>query len=322
MSGDSNRAEAILTPVPRPAITSLEEELLDDAAALLAERHERHRSHEPLLPDGGDLRAQLEAALAADGATGAAAVVDGRLVGYLVGAPAGADRVEVGLAGHAASDTEVARDLYAHLAQGWVDAGRTRHAVYVPAHDDGLVDAWFRLAFGLQFTFAVREVAPEEPFDGGVRMRPGRPDDVEAAGALERSLWEHQILSPSFSGMEVPPLADFVDDWQGTWDEAAFTHFIAERDGATVGHTLLYVRPTGDLRIPEQAIDLAQVETVPDLRGSGVGRAMWAHTMNWAHEQRYEAMTTDWRSVNLLASRFWLARGFRPTFLRLYRAIP
>jgi hypothetical protein len=26
--------------------------------------------------------------------------------------------------------------------------------------------------------------------------------------------------------------------------------------------------------------------------------------------------------TNLLASRFWPARGFRPTFLRLYRSIP
>jgi hypothetical protein len=33
-------------------------------------------------------------------------------------------------------------------------------------------------------------------------------------------------------------------------------------------------------------------------------------------------MTTDFRSVNLLASRFWTRRGFRPTHLRLYRAIP
>ena len=33
-------------------------------------------------------------------------------------------------------------------------------------------------------------------------------------------------------------------------------------------------------------------------------------------------MTTDWRVTNLLASRFWPKRGFRPTFLRLYRSIP
>ena len=33
-------------------------------------------------------------------------------------------------------------------------------------------------------------------------------------------------------------------------------------------------------------------------------------------------MTTDWRSVNLLSSRYWPRRGFRPQYLRLYRAVP
>jgi hypothetical protein len=30
---------------------------------------------------------------------------------------------------------------------------------------------------------------------------------------------------------------------------------------------------------------------------------------------------TDWRVTNLLSSRFWAARGFRPTFVRLHRAV-
>ncbi|MDH4177501.1 MAG: GNAT family N-acetyltransferase [Thermoleophilia bacterium] len=307
----------------RLEIRPLQEELLDDASALLAERHARHRAVEPLLPQAGGARRHLEAALAREGASGAAAIAGGQLVGYLVGAPVGERRIEVGLAGHAAAEPEVARDLYAALAQDWVDAGLVHHAVYVPAHDAALVDAWFRLAFGLQFAFAVREVAAEPQFDTGVTIRPGRPDEVEAAAALERSLWEHQVGSPSFSGAEVPSLSTFVDDWaSGTWDNPAFAHFVAERDGDLVGQALMYVRPTGDLRIPERAVDLAQVETLPDMRGSGVGRALFAHVMSWANAQGYAAMTTDWRSVNLLASRFWTRRGFRPTFLRLYRSVP
>jgi hypothetical protein len=33
-------------------------------------------------------------------------------------------------------------------------------------------------------------------------------------------------------------------------------------------------------------------------------------------------MVTDWRVTNLLSSRFWPRRGFRLSFLRLYRSIP
>ena len=95
-------------------------------------------------------------------------------------------------------------------------------------------------------------------------------------------------------------------------------HFVAERDGVVVGHSLLYKRPA-DLRVPADSIDLANAATFPEERGSGVGRALFAHVITWAHEHGYPTMVTDWRMTNMLASRFWPKRGFRPTFVRLYR---
>ena len=85
---------------------------------------------------------------------------------------------------------------------------------------------------------------------------------------------------------------------------------------------LLYDRPRGDLRVPEQNIDLAHVVTLPEVRGSGVGLALTAAALNWAHERGYHSMTTDWRSVNLLSSRFWPKRGFRAQYFRIYRSVP
>jgi GNAT superfamily N-acetyltransferase len=98
-------------------------------------------------------------------------------------------------------------------------------------------------------------------------------------------------------------------------------HFVAERDGRVVGHSLLYRRPA-DLRVPADSIDLANAATFPELRGTGVGRALTAHVIRWAHDNGYRTLTTDWRLTNLLASRFWPKRGFRVSFLRLYRSIP
>jgi GNAT superfamily N-acetyltransferase len=303
-------------------IVPLDGDLVADAAAQLADRHARHRAAEPLLPVVTEFRPHVEAALEVSGAAGVVALREGHPTGFLIGSPVGESRIEVGFAGHAAADPEVARDLYTTLAQGWVDAGRTRHVVYVPATDRPLADAWFRLAFGLEFSFAVREVEPVRVSGGDVVVRAGRPDDLEAAAALERSLAEHQALAPSFSGRSIPPPSAFQKDWADTWSDPSFTHVVAERDGAVVGQALMYLRPTGDLRIPESSIDLAQAEVIPDERGNGVGSALFAHVMNWAHDQGYQAMTVDWRSVNLLASRFWTARGFRPTYHRLTRSIP
>ena len=62
--------------------------------------------------------------------------------------------------------------------------------------------------------------------------------------------------------------------------------------------------------------------TDPDVRGSGAGIALTEGAFAWARERGHEVMVTDWRVTNLLSSRFWPARGFRETFLRLYRHIP
>jgi GNAT superfamily N-acetyltransferase len=76
------------------------------------------------------------------------------------------------------------------------------------------------------------------------------------------------------------------------------------------------------LGLPENACYLAYAVTLPKSRGSGIGVALTQAELAWAAEQGYRAMITDWRVTNLLASRFWPNRGFRPTFLRLYRSIP
>ena len=75
----------------RLEIAPFGDEHLADASVLLAARHARQRLVEPLLsaafenPDAA--RTELEAAWRSEGASGAAALEDGRLVGYLVGAP-------------------------------------------------------------------------------------------------------------------------------------------------------------------------------------------------------------------------------------------
>ena len=62
---------------------------LEGAAALLAERHRRHRLVEPLLPARYEHPAQAGAlieALRAAGAEGVTALRDGALTGYMIGA--------------------------------------------------------------------------------------------------------------------------------------------------------------------------------------------------------------------------------------------
>jgi GNAT superfamily N-acetyltransferase len=316
--------------MPGIEIEPLEDEHLAAAAALLADRHGRHRKAEPLLPEVSDFRAQLERDLDHELASGVVALNGDDLVAYVIGrveddSMLGDRRAMVDFAGCAAAEGqgETIRDLYGALAARWTAAGATRHLALIPASDEALIDPWLRLAFGVQFVWAVRETAAMKPVEAGVRIRPGTPNDLELVAKLDRSLHEHQAGPPSFSGVAIASDEEFRADWSDLWDDPdVYTHFVAERAGIAVGHVVLYRRPTGDLRVPNDNIDLSHAATLPAARRSGVSLALMGHALTWAHEQGFRSMTTDWRSVNLLSSRHWPRRGFRPTFYRLYRALP
>jgi GNAT superfamily N-acetyltransferase len=296
------------------------DEHLGDAAALLAARHARHREAEPLLPELADPLAAVEAEWHTDGASG----VFSRQ-GYLFASPFSVSNVtwmRAGIAGQAIEgDREAMRDLYAAAAERWVDEGHTKHALFAPSHDAELVDAWFRLSFGASAVLALRETGDEEPFEAGVEIRQGDEDDFDEAARLELAMGEAMQPSPSFSDVELQTHEEIAAEWHEEGLSDKYELFVAERDGRIVGHILLYRRPP-DLRVPENSIDLGQASTEPEARGTGVGRALTAHVLLWAHENGIPVMTTDWRMTNLWASRFWPKRGFRPAFLRLYRSIP
>ncbi|HYZ78909.1 MAG TPA: GNAT family N-acetyltransferase [Gaiellaceae bacterium] len=315
----------------RLELRSFADEHLDAAGELLAARHRRHRAAEPLLPprfeDADAARAEVEAAWRKDGAAGAIAYRDGTAVGYLVGAPAddelwGANEwIEV--AGHAVEEAEVVRDLYAAVAARWFEEGRRRHYVLVPAADAALLDAWFRLSFGQQQAHAIREPSAE-PWPQGVREADMR--DLDALAELAPLLNRHQLGAPVFSERRLDwDFDELRREFESDLASDEIGTLVAELDGRTVG--LFQVAPLElssmhvSLARPKRACYLSFAVTRPEVRGSGAGVALTNACLAWAHAAGYESMVTDWRVTNLLASRFWPKRGFRPTFLRLYRSI-
>lgn len=319
----------------RLEVVAFSDEHLEDAAGLLAARHARDREAEPLLPerflDPAAALGELQAAWRAEDASGAAAVRDGRLVGYLVGAPRERDRwgenVWVETAGHAVEEPEMARDLYAVAAARWVEEGRTRHYTLVPA-EPPLVDAWFRLGFGQQQAHGVREVPEERAvrLPPGVEIHPPSDSDVAALVAVDLALPRHQRDSPIFSELSLPTEAEIREEWAKTLASTEEKVLVAYRDGVPVACWSLV--PPGlsrhfrGLAKPERACYLAFASTLPESRGSGIGVALTDAGLVSAAEAGYESMVTDWRVTNLLASRFWPRRGFRTFLLRLYRSIP
>jgi len=288
-------------------------ELREEAASLLAERFARQRAAEPLLPEVDDFERHLPA-------DGHVATRGGQEVAYIGGVPDEEQRMHRWqFAGHAASEPEALRDLFAIQSR---ELGVSRFMLTVPASDAELIDVWFRLAFGCQAVWAVREVAPMEQRAFAGTIRAAAPEDVEELVDFEEILYSHQGESPSFSGFEMPPRHEVRKEFDQVWEDASYIPFVASDGKRLVGMLALYRRPEGDLRVPANNIDLAFAATRDDVRGSGAGLALTAFAFDWAHENGFNSMTVDWRSVNLLSSRFWPKRGFRPQYLRLYRAVP
>ena len=316
--------------MPAVRIEAFSEGHLDDAAGLLEERHGLHRAVEPLLREQVDFRAEVETLWARDGASGAVALRDGRVVGFLPGSPRddswGAN-IWVEAAGHAVEEPEDARDLYAAAAGHWVEQGRTRHYVLVPA-DEALVDAWFRVGFGGQAAHGIREVPvhTEVAVPDGFEIRHPRESEIDTLIGVSLALPRHQQQAPVFSGRPVPTEEEERQEWLDTFaghEEEVLIGYLDDRPVACFSVTSIErSREHTGLARPERAAFLGFAATLPESRGSGIGVALTDACFAWAAENDYPTMVTDWRETNLLASRFWPKRGFRRMFLRLYRSIP
>ena len=321
--------------VPGVETRPITEPDLDAAGHLLADRHRRHRQAVPLLDarfeDPAQTRAAVEQLLRTDGASGAVATGGGEVVAFVLGVPQSAEtwgpNVWVQSAGHAASDAEALRDAYAAAAAIWVEAGRTRQYVLVPASDAALVDAWFRLSFGQQQVHGI--LAPTDTdaaVPDGFSIRPPRLGDIEELIDVDLALPRHQALSPVFSDVQPWSREDSRAEWKKTIagdEEHVLIGFHGDRPVACWSMTdWSHSQHDEGLLHIDRAAYLGFAVTVPEARGAGIGHALTEASLSWAAREGYPAVVTDWRVTNLLASRFWPRRGFRPAFLRLYRSIP
>src|SRR5439155_9443321 len=137
---------------------------------------------------------------------------------------------------------------------------------------------------------------------------------------------DYQRRAPVFSMMSPPTRDESRAEWASTLAGDEETILIGAREGrpgacwAVV--PLERSREHRGLMRPEGSAFLGFAVTLPEARGSGIGVALTNASLASAAQQGYATMATDWRVTNLLASRFWPRRGFRETFLRLYRSIP
>ena len=322
-------------PMSRLELHPFTAEFLDDAAVLLSRRHAEHRAVEPGLPadyERVDVARAAIAELATADASGAVATRGATVVGYVVGTPRAdptwGPNVWVEPAGHAVSEPEAASDLYGLAATRWVDEGRTSHYVVVP---DGRQPADRRL---VQARLRPAACPCDQGGAGGAAhgAAPGARDPAGAArghrragAARARCCLRTSSARPSSRPCAPPPLEEARAEWDDGFRRPGLRDLrrSRRRTRGRLGDRLLRrgVEPAHRPYASRPAGHLGFAAVFEEARGIGTGTALGATIIDWASAEGYPTIVTDWRATNLLSSRTWPKLGFRPTFLRLFRAI-
>jgi GNAT superfamily N-acetyltransferase len=318
---------------------------LEEAAALLARRHQEDCAHEAALPERFtapnqawvEVEKTWKASTVREGSGGGVVAREGgRMIGYMIGVPkmdaVWGRSVWVELAGQAIDrqySAEIYRDMYADLSPDWVALGCLYHVSNIPAHDHDALEAWYSLSFGKEHVYGVRETASaldgETPVDPTLEIRRATTADVDLAMELDLVLPAHQARAPVYAILLPYNQEDERQDILDELQKEDWKTWLAVRDGKLVGIQIyLPARPglgIGALPIPDNGCFLGFAATKEDEQGHGIGWMLTARGLADACETGYTTCFTDWRATNLLSSRFWTRRGWRPVVFRLSRRL-
>ena len=310
--------------------------MISEAAGLLAQRHAIDRNRLSALPGEFDNPDEAYKPLIAlwerQGTSGAAAVEEGKLAGYLLGEkvvdPLWGRSTWIRPAGCAlapGSDPEIVRDLYAELGKDWVRGGYFFHFAVMPSTNPAILQQWYSLSFGIEQVHALLELVNLSSADvsipAGVEIRQAGPGDEDILAELSDIIWRHLVKAPVW-GIHLPEAGN-REGWAALATDPTATVFLATYQGEPAGTVGFWAAEPGtdNLWIPQNCASLSVAGTRIGKRGKGIGTALARFGLAAMYESGYRTCETDWRSTSLLASRFWPRFGFTPAVYRLVRRI-
>lgn len=304
----------------------------------MAQRQRRDRAVSPELPARFEqpevAEEAIRAALAREHAAGFAALVDGRLLAYLIG-----DMVFdsnwgrsgwvrwAGCAYDPATGVEPVRDLYAALGARWVEFGIFSHCALIPVSEPALIGAWFSLSFGVQQIHALQDLADvtvtRRSVPAGIELRRAGPGDEPYLARMSDVIWRTQVEAPVWAAM----MPEYVESRESAWAELATddeaTAWLALRGDEPLAVQAYWLAEADDdnLMVPADCAHMSAAATREHARGQGLSTLLSEKVLHELRVAGYRYVEADWRSTNLLASRFWPRRGYRPVFYRLVRRV-
>lgn len=318
-------------------------------ATLLAERRRKERVALPLLnerfAEAAACEAVLRGHLAEARCDGVVAERGGRLAGFLLGhrrhvaiesfeaqysPPMEASMPVSGHGVVPGDDVEaVYAAMYAHLGERWVDAGYFEHRIGMPLGTPETVEAWFHLGFGSLYTFCARESTPfhvpARGLDATIEVQRATPAErAEVLRFQEESARFHRAAPIFWPYMERQASAAIEAFTAGALTDESNGIFLARRNGVAVALHLMVAQTEGwgsTFTQPDGSIYLYEGITAPEARGSGVGTALLAHTLDWAREADHPYVTLHYATPNPSGGPFWRGHGFVPVEVTLQRRL-
>jgi len=257
-----------------------------------------------------------------------AAVVEGKLVGFLAGFPIPGFRglpavispeygngmwLESGDPGY------IWDAMYTALAPHWVADGRTVHLVVSFASDAEGIETWHMLGFGKACGDAVRGLDPVRTPATNLEIRRAGVQDIEAFGRLESGLADHLGSTPTYLVGHEPSSRRVCLD---LLSDAGYAVWLAFQNGEAIAYLLQGPASSNACTIIRDAgtSSITGAYTDPAARGTGVATVLLNRALAWAREQGYARCAVDFETMNPQARRFWL-RHFTPITFALERHI-
>lgn len=292
-------------------VVDFNREHLSEAAVLGMACYEEERRASPALPLVERMPGLEDYA---GSGMGAAALENGRLVGYLCGfgpfdhpfgstdvrgvfSPMGANAARREQCG------KIYAALYRHAARAWVRAGAVSHGICLYAHNEEAQKQFFQYGFGMRCVDSVRLLNPVPCASSGewefVELS---PEECIRIYPLERRLNEHYRTSPFFMNRALEPLEKFRDRCETGEDRC----FAARLRGSDCAY--LKLSKTGETFITENAPFYRHITgafCLPEHRGKDVMQNLLNFVQDILQKEGCTHLGVDFESINPAAYGFW-----------------
>ncbi len=318
-------------------ILAFNETMIAEAGMLLAQRHQRNRRKQPLLPirfeDTQVAVKAVEVLWQKKNKNGYAAFREGKMIAYLIGTnmtQAWGRCGYVYFAGYALAEGEKAsiiQDLYARLGDDWIQLGVFSHGCYVAAADSEIIEAMFDIGFGKERVDGLLDLRSiditKANIPDGLTIRRAGTGDNDHLGSLSSIIMKALANAPYWHPTIPEEWEELREGWAELADETEWTVWMALEKDKVLGTIGFHPEEEDDLAmfVPAHEASLTVAATKPEARGKGISTALTWHGLSEAKKAGFDFCYTDWISPNLLASRFWPRFGFQDVGYRLSKQV-